>query len=702
MFKRSQPARAELTAARSILVMLVTSLTIMAASAWPVGAEEAVDGRTPPRVSLVDGDVSFWRPGTDHWAPAEVNLPLAPGDLLETGPGANLELQVGAQAFVRAGQGTRLGVESEEPDYLQLKISAGHLALDVRELRRGHTFEIETPNAILRVEHPGYYRVAASEDATRFIARRGGRATVTPSGGTATEAVANDEVWIEGKEAPSLAVAEAGALDDWDRWNYERTDDLLNSESTRYVSEDVYGAEALDGYGYWASEPIYGNVWVPTVVSAGWAPYTNGRWIWDPYYAWTWLDGAPWGWVPYHYGRWVHTGARWAWAPGPIVTRLSYAPALVAFFGSGGFRADFGWPFIGWVPLGWGEPLVPWWGPPGFVGKPCWRGWAGPRVSLTHFGALQNAHVPNALVAVPGAQFGRLRVDRIRISGANPRQLQPVRGALPVRPSQGRLAMLRGGTVPFPPASGQLPPLRRTLSPQRPTLNPGSPPRVLNAGARPLATDQPRVMGRAQQPVGSQALGASSGVRGRDVARVPGSGVRAQSPPPRGHVPRLPDQSATRRAVLQPPMRPLDTRGVSRQGGYAFAVPSGPPPAPPLRTQSADVQSMPPAPAPRRASAAPPRAVAGPIFRSDALPQRPYVPGGSGVEVRGGMGGRRSMGGRGAMGVRGGGEVRSGAGVRSFQAPQASGAVSSAPAPAGGGSSAGMPHASTGRMARGR
>src|SRR5207249_2027001 len=43
----------------------------------------------------------------------------------------------------------------------------------------------------------------------------------------------------------------------------------------------------------------------------------------------TWVDTAPWGWAPYHYGRWVFVDGFWAWAPGPIVHRAVYAPALV-------------------------------------------------------------------------------------------------------------------------------------------------------------------------------------------------------------------------------------------------------------------------------------------------------------------------------------------------------------------------------------
>ena len=82
--------------------------------------------------------------------------------------------------------------------------------------------------------------------------------------------------------------------------------------------------------------PTYGAVWVPRGVAVGWAPYSTGRWVYDPYYGWTWVDDAPWGWAPYHYGRWVHVSGYWGWCPGPIVARPYYSPALVAFYGGGG------------------------------------------------------------------------------------------------------------------------------------------------------------------------------------------------------------------------------------------------------------------------------------------------------------------------------------------------------------------------------
>jgi hypothetical protein len=68
-------------------------------------APEQASEITPTRVSYLYGEVSFWRPGAQEWAEAKANTPLAPGDVLYTGPDGNAELQIGPRAFVRAGNG---------------------------------------------------------------------------------------------------------------------------------------------------------------------------------------------------------------------------------------------------------------------------------------------------------------------------------------------------------------------------------------------------------------------------------------------------------------------------------------------------------------------------------------------------------------------------------------------------------------------
>jgi hypothetical protein len=421
---------------------------------------------TPPRLALIEGEASFWRPGAEDWGPARVNTPLAPGDVVYTGDDSNIELQIGPRMFIRAGRNTQLRLANQEADFLQFEITTGRVSLDLRTLPSGYTVEVDTPNAVYTIERTGYYRVDVAGESTHFITRRGGRATVTPAAGSAQSIAASEEVVVTGTGAPKVESYVAPELDDWDRWNYARTDHQVDAVSARYVAPEVYGAEALDHYGYWRVVPRYGSVWIPDGVPPGWVPYSTGSWIWDPFYGWTWVDAAPWGWAPYHYGRWVYVDSYWAWAPGPIIARPAYAPALVAFYGMGrGVSVRIGFPLagVGWVALGWGEPLVPWWGPAHFVGAPWWGGWGGPRVvnnvvirkttivnvkNITYV----NAGVSNAVVAVRADRFGRGGVHEAREHLAyRPGEFAPIRGALPVKPAPASLVPDRGAAI-RPPA----------------------------------------------------------------------------------------------------------------------------------------------------------------------------------------------------------------------------------------------------------
>jgi hypothetical protein len=171
--------------ARRIIGLMLTFGVVTGGASAALGAdtpdpEQAVIGRTPPRLSFTEGQVSYWRPGAQDWVQAQVNTPLAPGDELYTGSPGNLELQIGGRAFVRGWADTQVGLENQEPDFLQVKVTAGHAAFDLRALESGRTVEVDTPNAAFTIEHPGYYRVDITGDRTSFITRRGGRATATP------------------------------------------------------------------------------------------------------------------------------------------------------------------------------------------------------------------------------------------------------------------------------------------------------------------------------------------------------------------------------------------------------------------------------------------------------------------------------------------------------------------------------------------
>ena len=586
---------------------------------------------TPPRLSFIHGEVSFWRPGAEDWAPARVNTPLAAGDSLYAGQGANLELQAGPRAHVRAGSETDLGLDDVEPDFLQLKVTSGHVALDLRSLERGHSVELDTPNLAVTIEHAGYYRVDVDDEATTFISRRGGEASVVPAGGEAIDVGPNEEVIVKGTESPQVERYRAPNPDAWDRWNYERTDHLVNPRSARYLPEGVSGGDDLDRYGRWHNEPDYGAVWVPAAVPAGWAPYSTGRWIWDPYYGWTWVDDAPWGWAPYHYGRWVSVGGVWGWAPGPVVVAPVYAPALVAFFGGGGVSVGFGAPVVSWVALGWGEPCIPWWGPRAFIGEPWWGGWGGPRVvnnviinrtTIIHANQVnifRNARVHNAMVGARRDDFAR-GGKHFRLGPSAVRHLNPVHGVPPVRPTPASLvpgknharrpperlharqvvatraprdhaAPLRA--VGLNPSSAAAP-SPRLVAPPRARGEHRPPTGGVGRGERPHAAPPPRVgrperpappvQGRAVRPGGRQAPppGEREAQPPHPARRQPGEGQRPQrraSPPP------PPGSRPERRAA--PPAPPRTER-------------SSPRPAPDFPPSAGARQAPVPRPAPAR------------------------------------------------------------------------------------------------------
>ena len=433
---------------------------LMAAVSLPVFAQQQnvqQDMPAPPRIGMVSGTASFWRPGAENWSPAQVNTALAAGDALYTAAAASLEVQIGSRAYVRMAQNAMLTLLGNDTGPLQFKLTSGIAAFDLRSLPAGRSVEIDTPLAAFNIDSAGYYRLEITDTTTHLIVRRGGEAMVTLPDGDSRLIAPSQEAVIEAGGQGNVETYVAPDTDTWDQWNYTRTDDLIDAISNRYVSPEVYGTDDLDHNGNWRVTPDYGPVWVPNGMAPDWAPYSSGSWVWDPVYAWTWVDTASWGWAPYHYGRWVNINGFWAWAPGPRHHHPAYAPALVAFFhgNGGGLQIGFGGPAVSWVALGWGEPCLPWWGRRGFVGRPWWGGWAGPRVvnnvviqhntiinNVTNI-AYRNSNQHNAVIAMPEKEFGHGRIANARhIEATHVRDLRPIVGQHPLRPEAASFAPL--------------------------------------------------------------------------------------------------------------------------------------------------------------------------------------------------------------------------------------------------------------------
>jgi hypothetical protein len=317
----------------------------------------AAQDNDPPgragRVSSVAGTVGFQAAGTPDWSNAPLNYTVSSGDRLLTHQRSRAEIEVGPYD-VRLADSTDLTVVNLTDDFTQLGLSRGTIRVTVYRLASRDSMEVDTPNGAMIIRSAGKYRVDVLEGVSTIVTVEDGTAEL--SGPALDYTVRRGQsVELTGTSAISANVAQHPRNTDFDQWSYDRDRRQEQSSCSRYMSRDIPGCADLDHNGHWEHHASYGYVWRPTVVTVGWVPYRYGRWVWTGPWGWTWVENSPWGFAPFHYGRWVVVGNVWCWAPGPIVRRPYYAPALVVFVGG----PRYGRYHQAWFPLGYHEPYYP-------------------------------------------------------------------------------------------------------------------------------------------------------------------------------------------------------------------------------------------------------------------------------------------------------------------------------------------------------
>src|SRR6185503_8718606 len=317
------------------------------------------------RLSLISGDVTVRRGDSGEEIAAEPNAPLVARDHVLTERGARAEIQLDWANIIRLAPDSEVRMAALSDRDFRVELAEGTMTF--RVLRDSDAqVEISTPTASIRPKKQGTYRITVRDDFSTEITVRSGDSDVFV-GRDYSPLRSGQTLVVRGDPAnPERNFVNFLPHDDWDSWNESRDRDLERSDSYKYVSRDIYGADDLYGHGRWVYDPPYGWVWAPTV-AATWAPYRDGRWYYADYYGWTWISADPWGWAPYHYGNWYHAPRYgWVWYPGAIGPRHYWRPALVSFFGwgvnIGSVNLSFGFGNVGWVPLAPYEIYRPWYG----------------------------------------------------------------------------------------------------------------------------------------------------------------------------------------------------------------------------------------------------------------------------------------------------------------------------------------------------
>ncbi len=436
--------------AAAVAVLFPPSVRAQNDGGQPYGGQTPDDiQQTVARIAYVDGNDASYSRGDDpdNWQAAVVNVPVTLGDRVYTGDGTRMELQVHGGAFVRLAPQTDLTALNLTDDVKQLSLSSGTASFRVPRLRSDEVFEVDTPNGAVTLDTPGNYRVDVDPNGSSRVAVQSGHVTVSADGGEIPVSSGN-EISIQGFDNPSYDVVRLGGVDQWDRWVGTRDARFGRGASYQYVNADIVGAQDLDQYGRWDDVPQYGRVWTPASVAVGWTPYSNGQWMWQDPWGWTWVGAEPWGWAPYHYGRWVTYSSRWYWVPAGPRAAVAYSPALVGFVGGGpGFSASFsagGGGYVGWFPLAPQDPFNPWWGP---------QRVAAARVTNVTYVNQTYVTVVNQNTFVSGGSVARNAVRDPQIV-RQVRSAAVVRGPIPIVPTMASLRFAGSASRPAarPPA----------------------------------------------------------------------------------------------------------------------------------------------------------------------------------------------------------------------------------------------------------
>ncbi len=346
--------------------LLFASFLVAAAfAALPIisRAQDDPPGRVG-RLNYMEGSVSYQVSGDTDWADADPNRPLTTGDNLWADKDSRGEVHIGSAA-IRLSSETGLSFLNLDDRTVQLELPQGTIEVHLRNHAAGEAFEIDTPNLAFTLTRAGEYLIEADPNgSSTVIVVREGEGEVT-GGGESYDLGPEQQYIFTGTDQLTYDRGPAPAFDDFEDWCQARDQAENNAVSAQYVSRDVDGYYDLDANGDWEADADYGEMWFPTGVAVGWAPYCVGHWVWIAPWGWTWVDAEPWGFAPFHYGRWAFVRGRWGWVPGPMVVRPVYAPALVGFLGGGrpgfGFSVEFGPGLdgVGWFPLGPRDVFVP-------------------------------------------------------------------------------------------------------------------------------------------------------------------------------------------------------------------------------------------------------------------------------------------------------------------------------------------------------
>ena len=353
------------------MTCLIIALLFTAAS--PASGQQQKQPILVGHIDHLEGQLLRYVPETKDWVATVKDAPFGLEDALYADKNTRAEIIMPNSTMLRIGGSTQAQLLRLTDDVTEIDIASGTAR-----------FYNNSPNNIIKATTPFGSVVAPAstsfdlyvgDESVEVIGVKGRVEFVHPAGTTKYEVIAGSSSIVANRS--QVASGEGMTDASWNSWNTERDriwEQRLapRGETVRYLPEQLYTeAYALEDQGSWERvyyDGGYRQFWRPTHVSAGWAPYTCGRWTtW--YGDQVWVPAEPFGYVTHHYGSWVYVDASrcWFWAPPVVAVNIAAVPSYTISYGWYPGRVSWIYTetYVGWVPLAPYEPYYchNYWGP---------------------------------------------------------------------------------------------------------------------------------------------------------------------------------------------------------------------------------------------------------------------------------------------------------------------------------------------------
>ena len=347
--------------------------------------QEEVSAILVGRISHIEGQLLRYVPEEEDWVVTVKDSPFGIDDVLYSSFDGRAEIIMPNNTWARVDGDTQIQLIVLNDKSTEIDLASGKARLYNKS--SDAVIKATTPLGNVTAPAETIFDLYVGENAVEIIALKGTVYFIHNSSDTRYEVTEGSSSIVA--DSRKVSASEGHVKPDWDAWNINR--DILwadrmetKGKSAQYLPPCLHDeAYLLEKHGRWENvyyDGAYYNFWRPVYVSAGWAPFTAGRWtvwcgdnVWIPY--------EPFGYITHHYGNWIFTHDYWYWAP-PLTRVMVHAGLPLLNIGFGWYPGRVAWihsgVHVGWIPLAPYEPYY------------CHRRWgrrsfAVGHVNITHF-----------------------------------------------------------------------------------------------------------------------------------------------------------------------------------------------------------------------------------------------------------------------------------------------------------------------------